>query len=167
LHLLASFVAHITPVRDSASESVRPRETATSTSSPWSEFELEAEHNDEKADSDYEIEFQEEEHADYDGQDFVHREIVSPFLIDENIIYDPPHVSPRIRAQDGVLLACHRPLQPIADRDWLEIVITADVHDDIRRQLEKYGVFDKQLFPDLDGIAKWLKYRTFENPESS
>ena len=106
-----------------------------------------------------------ESHQDYDGQTSIRTEFVSPFQIDENIIYDPPHVSPRIRAQDGVLLACHRPLEPIPDRDWLEILITADVHDDIRCQLDKYGVFDKQLFPDLDGIAKWLKYRTFERSD--
>lgn len=158
--------APVTPVSDSATETARSSDTATVTSSPWSEFEVEVDDKEEKADADYEQEFLEGDHTDYDGQDFIHREIVSPFLIDENIIYDPPHVSPRIRAQDGVLLACHRPLQAIPDRDWLEIVIKADVHDDIRRQLDKYGVFDKQLFPDLDGIAKWLKYRTFENPES-
>jgi hypothetical protein len=87
---------------------------------------------------------------------------VSPFEITENVIYDPPHVSPRIRAQDGVLLACHQPLQPLEERDYLEIVITHQAHDDIRRRLDQYGVFDKQLFPDLDGIAKWLKYRVFE-----
>jgi len=23
-------------------------------------------------------------------------------------------------------------------------------------------VFDRQLFPDLDGIARWLRYRKFE-----
>ena len=33
---------------------------------------------------------------------------------------------------------------------------------EFRRRLDKYGVFDKQLFPDLDGIAKWLKYRAYE-----
>lgn len=31
-----------------------------------------------------------------------------------------------------------------------------------RQRLDQYGVFDKQLFPDLDSIAKWLKYRVFE-----
>jgi hypothetical protein len=86
----------------------------------------------------------------------------SPFDISENVIYDPPHVSPRIRAQDGVLLACHQPLRPLEERDYLEIVIKDHAHDDIRRRLDQYGVFDKQLFPDLDGIAKWLKYRVFE-----
>lgn len=85
-----------------------------------------------------------------------------PFDITCNVIYDPPHVSQRIRAQDGVLLACHQPMQPLEENDVLELVISHDAHDDIRRRLDQYGVFDKQLFPDLDGIAKWLKYRVFE-----
>jgi hypothetical protein len=88
--------------------------------------------------------------------------IPSPFDISENVIYDPPHVSPRIRAQDGVLLACHQPLKPLEESDYIEIVIKHEAHDEIRRRLDQYGVFDKQLFPDLDGIAKWLKYRVFE-----
>jgi len=87
---------------------------------------------------------------------------LSPFEITENVIYDPPHVSPRIRAQDGVLLACHQPLQSLEEKDFLELIISQKAHDDIRRRLDQYGVFDKQLFPDLDGIAKWLKYRVFE-----
>lgn len=89
-------------------------------------------------------------------------ELPSPFRINENIIYDPPHVSPRIRAQDGVLLACWQPLKPLEEKDYLEIIIKHDAHDNIRRRLDQYGVFDKQLFPDLDGIAKWLKYRAYE-----
>ncbi len=88
--------------------------------------------------------------------------VVSPFSISENVIYDPPHVSPRIRAQDGVLMACHQPTRPLEEKDYLEIVIKHEAHDDIRRRLDQYGVFDKQLFPDLDGIAKWLKCRVFE-----
>ena len=89
--------------------------------------------------------------------------VPSPFEIKENIIYDPPHISPRMRAQDSVLLACHQPLRELEERDYLEIIIRHDAHDDIRRRLDQYGVFDKQLFPDLDGIAKWLKYRIFES----
>ncbi len=86
-----------------------------------------------------------------------------PFEITENVIYHPPHISPRMRAQDSVLLACHRPLEALENRDWIEIVIRHDAHDDIRRRLDQYGVFDRQLFPDLDGIAKWLRYRVFES----
>ena len=86
-----------------------------------------------------------------------------PFDITENVIYHPPHISPRMRAQDSVSLACHRPFEALEDRDWIEIVIRHDAHDDIRRRLDQYGVFDRQLFPDLDGIAKWLRYRVFES----
>ena len=87
----------------------------------------------------------------------------APFEITENVIYHPPHISPRMRAQDSVLLACHRPFEALEDRDWLEIIIHHDAHDEIRRRLDQYGVFDRQLFPDLDGIAKWLRYRVFES----
>jgi hypothetical protein len=54
------------------------------------------------------------------------------------------------------------PLEALEERDCLEIVIRYDAHDDIRR-LDQYGVFDRQLFPDLDGIAKWLRYCVFES----
>ena len=90
----------------------------------------------------------------------------SPFEITENVIYEPPHISPRMRAQDSVLLACYQPLEALEERDYLEIVIKHEAHDDIRHRLEQYGVFDRQLFPDLDGIAKWLKYRVFETKGS-
>jgi hypothetical protein len=90
----------------------------------------------------------------------------SPFDIKENVVYDPPHISPRMRAQDSVLLACYRPMEVLEEKDCLEIVINQEAHDDIRHRLEQYGVFDKQLFPDLDGIAKWLKYRVFETKGS-
>jgi hypothetical protein len=90
----------------------------------------------------------------------------SPFEIKENVIYHPPHISPRLRAQDSVLLACHQPLQELEERDSLEIVVRYACHDEIRRRLDQYGVFDRQLFPDLDGIAKWLRYRVFESKGS-
>ena len=93
------------------------------------------------------------------------RESPLPFDITENIIYHPPHISPRMRAQDSVLLACHQPFKELEESDWTEIVVGHHAHGNIRRQLNQYGVFDRQLFPDLDGIAKWLRYRVFESGE--
>lgn len=78
------------------------------------------------------------------------------------MIYDPPHVSQRIRAQDGVLLAFHQPTVVIPETDYREILIDKDSRNNIRIELEIYGVFDKQLFPDLDGLAKWLKFKVFD-----
>lgn len=116
--------------------------------------------DDEEADS---SESSDDELPDTDNDQEAPRPVVAPFEIKQNVIYDPPHVSPRIRAQDGVLLACHNPMSPLDENDWLEIIIKHEAHDDIRHRLDQYGVFDKQLFPDLDGIAKWLKYRVFES----
>jgi hypothetical protein len=98
--------------------------------------------------------------------DSAHPLAPSPFKIKENVIYHPPHISPRMRAQDSVLLACQQPFDALEERDCLEIVIRHDAHDDIRHRLEQYGVFDRQLFPDLDGIAKWLRYLVFESEGS-
>ena len=92
----------------------------------------------------------------------VNRFEISPFEITENIIYDPPHVSPRIRAQDGVLLACHQPTEEIPETDYIEILVQKGERENIRQELEVYGIFDKQLFPDLDGLARWLRYKIFE-----
>ncbi len=92
-------------------------------------------------------------------------EEVLPFEIEEDIIYDPPHVSPRIRAQDGLLLAFSNPLQELPATNYIELRIPGKHRDKIRRELESYGVFDKQLFPDLDGLAKWLKFKVFDSFE--
>lgn len=101
--------------------------------------------------------------AEESGTETVKPPTPSPFEIKENVIYHPPHISPRLRAQDSVLLACQQPFEALEERDCLEIIIRHDAHDDIRRRLDQYGVFDRQLFPDLDGIAKWLRYRVFES----
>lgn len=92
---------------------------------------------------------------------------ISPFEISENIVYEPPHISSRIRAQDSVLLAFQRPFEELEEDDYIEIVIEHSAHDEIRNRLAQYGIVDKQLFPDLDGIAKWLKYRIMKGWETS
>jgi hypothetical protein len=88
---------------------------------------------------------------------------LSPFEISENVIYEPPYVSPRIRAQDGVLLAFHNPVTELDPAHYIELLIPGESRPRIRHELEQYGVFDKQLFPDLDGLARWLKYKVFDS----
>jgi hypothetical protein len=63
-------------------------------------------------------------------------EEVLPFEITEDIIYDPPHVSPRIRAQDGVLLAFCNPLQELPPTHYIELLIPGKHRDKVRRELE-------------------------------
>lgn len=82
--------------------------------------------------------------------------------IAQKIMYVPPHVSTRIRSQESVLLAFDDPFRELEAHEYLEIKVPASVHRDIRDELDRYGMFDKQMFPDIDGVAKWLKYRAFE-----
>ena len=77
-------------------------------------------------------------------------------------MYVPPHVSTRIRTQESVLLAFDDPFRELESHEFLEIKVPASAHRDIRDELDRYGMFDKQMFPDIDGIATWLKYRAFE-----
>ena len=142
----------VEPVGDAATES-----TLALSDDAYEDFGLEAEANP----SPVPVASSDAENTDI-AADVGPLDLPTPFKISENIIYDPPHVSPRIRAQDGVLLACWQSMQPLDEKDYLEIVVKQGAHEDIRRRLDQYGVFDKQLFPDLDGIAKWLKYRAFE-----
>ncbi|TNF00703.1 MAG: FRG domain-containing protein [Gammaproteobacteria bacterium] len=143
----------VRPVQDSATQ-----RTNESDDDPYDDFDLDGDSGHDVDDAVEEAAFEKLGRGVWEAAN----DLPSPFDIDENTIYDPPHVSPRIRAQDGVLLACHQPMQPLEEKDVLELVISHSAHDDIRRRLDQYGVFDKQLFPDLDGIAKWLKYRVFE-----
>ena len=82
--------------------------------------------------------------------------------ISQKVMYVPPHVSTRIRTQESVLLAFDDPFRELESHEFLEIKVPASAHRDIRDELDRYGMFDKQMFPDIDGIAKWLKYRAFE-----
>jgi hypothetical protein len=83
--------------------------------------------------------------------------------IAQKIMYVPPHVSTRIRTQESVLLAFDDPFRELEPHEYLEIKVPASAHRDIRDELDRYGMFDKQMFPDIDGVAKWLKYRAFES----
>ena len=148
-----SHYTSVTPVGDLST-------TSAGDDSGYSAFGLQ-ELDDEDAANDDEEEAGEEEPLEGEASEIT--EAPQPFEITENVIYHPPHISPRMRAQDSVLLACHQPFAELEDRDWVEIVIRHGAHDDIRRRLDQYGVFDRQLFPDLDGIAKWLRYRVFES----
>lgn len=89
--------------------------------------------------------------------------IPSPFDIIDHVIFTPPHVSDRIKAQDGVLMAFPDPTKPLDPSRYLEISIQTSARNEILKRLEKFGVFDRQLFPGLDGVAKWLKYKHYES----
>jgi hypothetical protein len=95
-------------------------------------------------------------------QEIIDDDLTDLLNVPQKIMYAPTHVSTRIRTQESVLLAFDDPFAELEPHEYLEIIVPASAHRDIREELDKYGMFDKQMFPDIDGVAKWLKYRAFE-----
>lgn len=88
----------------------------------------------------------------------------SPFSIKKPVKYYPNLISPRIRAQEGLFIACtnlETPLDEPLRADWKLVrhIIPAKAKSKLRYQLFRVGVHASALFPDLDGLL----IRNFES----
>lgn len=88
-----------------------------------------------------------------------------PFSRSEIDRFLPPHVSPRIIAQNGMFTAHPDPSldMRLHPKVW-KFVIRHPFRRKLKSILYKYGVHRASLFPDLDGIAKhieWLRTDVF------
>jgi hypothetical protein len=82
----------------------------------------------------------------------------SPFKIEKPRKFYPNHVTPRIRAQEGVFVACENAEQPLdttLPEDWKieDYLIPAGQKKELRYDLFRLGVHASSLFPDLGGLA--------------
>lgn len=88
-----------------------------------------------------------------------------PFKLAEPAGFAAPHIAPRIRAQSGIFSIQPDPTVPFQHPSMRRIRVKAKARLDIRRTLFHYGVSPRELFPDLDGLASWLKLTKFtEDP---
>jgi FRG domain len=91
----------------------------------------------------------------------------SPLVVRKTMVFEPRHVTPRIRAQAGVVTIHSRidgeltfaPLEndPDYSKRLTKLFVPADHFDELRAQLLDCGVHDGSLFPDLDGLASRIK----------
>ena len=73
-------------------------------------------------------------------------------------LFWPPHTTPRIKAQSGVLTLQIEPNEPFAYGSRLQkYIIPSHLRNKLRNTLNAYGINDSSMFPDLDGLAKHLK----------
>lgn len=73
-------------------------------------------------------------------------------------LFWPPHSTPRIKAQSGVLSVQLHPNKPFSYGSRLEkYIIPHNLRAEFRRVLNSYGINDSSMFPDLDGLASHLK----------
>lgn len=87
---------------------------------------------------------------------------IDPFKLNEPIVYLPPHISPRIRAQSGAFTIHADPTKTLKGNELTKIRIAKEARNDCKWALYKSGIHAKSLFPDLDGLAGWLKWGHFE-----
>jgi hypothetical protein len=92
------------------------------------------------------------------GDDLHH---LDPFTLQEVIAFAPSHVSPRIRAQAGVFTVQPDPTVAFDHPTLRQIVVKGEARAAIRFALFKYGINSKMLFPDLDGLATWVRLLKF------
>lgn len=71
--------------------------------------------------------------------------------------FNPICIDPRMTAQASVLTFHPDPFTPMTQGVVKEILIPAEAKEDIMEILERCGVHEFALFPDLDGLSRWLK----------
>lgn len=82
----------------------------------------------------------------------------SPLNCEQAAIFWPPHRTPRIKAQSGVLTIQPDPNIPFNYGSRLtKYIIPFNIRKELRKILNSYGIHDSSMFPDLDGLAKHLK----------
>ena len=93
----------------------------------------------------------------------------SPFEITQPVKYYPNIVAPRIRAQEGLFIACSEPVEKLDSNlkgDWkLErFMVPLEAKPRLRYELYRLGVHQSSLFPDLDGLSARIKWQHTVNP---
>jgi len=99
------------------------------------------------------------------GLDVEPQRTSSPFAVTQIMKVSPLAVTPRVQAQSSVFTV-HPDATPIMDTNKSpatriqKFVIPAAERDVFRRQLDFLGVNRSTIFPDLDGLGMWLRWRS-------
>ncbi len=89
-----------------------------------------------------------------------------PLDYEEVGLYKPPYISRRIRSQCGVLTIQPDPSKPLNESlhpsRIKKYLIPYSARSDIRKELTLFGIHDAFIYPDLDGLSKYLQTRIEE-----
>jgi len=92
-----------------------------------------------------------------------HEDQIDPFDLEDVVAYYPASVTPRIYSQSGFFTVHPDPTLPYTNSNLVKIVIPTNIKTTLLTSLLKYGIHYKMLFPDLDGLSKWIKTVKFDN----
>jgi hypothetical protein len=87
----------------------------------------------------------------------------SPFAVSEIMKVSPLAITPRVQAQSSVFTVHpdDRSIsESLGEAGWIKkFIIARESRANIRRQLDFLGVNRSTIFPDLDGLGTWLRWR--------
>ena len=83
---------------------------------------------------------------------------IKPFEIDKVEIYIPKHWDKRIISQGGLFTVHNEPYAPWTPKKLKTINIHKDIRQSIKKTLNCFGINPGSIYPDLDGIAKHVKW---------
>lgn len=90
-------------------------------------------------------------------------ETIDPLSIQKQKVYLPSHINKRIRAQSGLFTISSDPTVPLKDNVIARIRINKNCTRNLKLMLNKIGVHDKALFPDADGLSRWIRWMKFDS----
>ncbi len=90
------------------------------------------------------------------GEGEITRDEDDPYNPRGSYWFYPPHVTPRIVAQDGLFSIQQDPTAEFAHASLRNYVIPTELRKSLRILLNKWGIHHAKLFPGLDGIAARL-----------
>ena len=85
-------------------------------------------------------------------------ETFDPFDISEVKRYVPKHWDKRIVAQGGLFTVHNEPYLEWTPIELNQILIHKDIRKEIKKTLNRFGVHVGMIYPDIDGIAKHVKW---------
>jgi len=82
-----------------------------------------------------------------------------PFDLKSPGTYRPPHIAPRIPAQRSVFTVHPDPTSQFSPNGLSRWVVSSSACVEIKRILDACAINESSLFPDLDGLSRYLGWR--------
>lgn len=95
---------------------------------------------------------------------YAHRGVVinrrshpDPYVLNEVAVFSPPHISPRIPAQQAVFTVHNQPMTPYDAEDIIKLRIPRTLKVEVSDRLRRLGITPEKLFPGLDSLCFSIK----------
>ena len=83
---------------------------------------------------------------------------IKPFSLTKDIFYIPHTSTNRIMAQSGLFLVFRNPLEGFTSEALIKVIIPKGIKKSIIHRLQILGITKAVLFPDLDGLSRYINY---------